>query len=61
MLVEHPHLSSSSILEAFLTDQAQDTPFSLAKYIPSIDRQFSRAYLLDCSEVFQEEVAIGDF
>jgi len=33
----------------------------MAKHMPSIDNQFSRAYLLDCSEVFQEEAAIGDF
>ena len=60
MLHEHPWLSQSPILEAFLTDTSSE-PFAMAKYMAQIDNQFSRAYLLDCSDVFQEEAAIGDF
>ena len=60
MLTTHPWLSSSEILKAFLTDTSSEQ-FNMAKFMAQIDNQFSRAYLLDCSDVFQEEAAIGDF
>ena len=60
MLIEHPWLSQSASLEAFLTDVSSE-PFAMAKFLPQIDNQFSRSYLLECLEVFQEEAAIGDF
>lgn len=60
LLVEHPWLCSSPILEAFLTD-TQVRPFTMASYIQQVDGEFSKAYLLDCIEVFKEEAAIGDF
>ena len=60
MLLEHPWLSQSPILEAFLTDTSSEQ-FTMAKFMAQIDNQFSRAYLLDCSDVFQEETAIGNF
>ena len=33
----------------------------MAKFIQQVDGEFSKAYLLDCTEVFREEAAIGDF
>lgn len=33
----------------------------MASYIQQVDGEFSKAYLLDCIEVFKEEAAIGDF
>ena len=60
MLHAHPLLSQSRIFEAFLMDTSAE-PFAMAKFMAQIDNQFSRAYLLDCQDVFQEEAAIGDF
>lgn len=60
LLVDHPQLSSSPIVEAFLTD-TQIKPFAMASFMQQVDGEFSKAYLLDCSDVFREEAAIGDF
>jgi hypothetical protein len=33
----------------------------MGKFMHHVDGEFSKAYLLECAEVFQEEAAIGDF
>jgi len=60
MLAEHTWLSSSPVLESFLTESGLEQ-FTMAKFMHHVDGEFSKAYLLDCAEVFLEESAIGDF
>ena len=63
MIIEHPQLCNSKLVDAFLLDSSGEQ-FSMGKHMHEIGgdgSQFSRAYLLECSEVFTEEKAIGDF
>ena len=63
MIIEHPQLCNSKMVVAFLLDSSGEQ-FSMGKHMHEIGgdgSQFSRAYLLECSEVFTEEKAIGDF
>ena len=60
MLVAHPILSCSRVLEDFLSDLSPDQ-FVMDKHLKHVEGAFSKNYLLDFTDVFQEDGAIGDF
>ena len=59
MLVQHRQFSQSKLLEEFLKDQNEQ--FSVEKYRNQVEPQFSKGYLLELHDIFEEEGAIGDF
>ena len=60
MLVQHRQFSPSKVFEEFLSDQSQEQ-FTLEKHRKLVEPQFSKSYLLDIQDIFEEEGAIGDF
>lgn len=61
MLVKHPILGCSQVLEDFLSDICPDE-FNMDKHRKQgakVEGPFNKAYLIECDDVFQEDEAIG--